>query len=328
MLELLEYIPQPEKCHNYPPTYIKNKPENELSFYLRKNDVASSCSNEVLACSLILSDEESQISKDESANNTNNFNLQSRLSSINTSKPVIVICHGFLSWRNQILLANLAARLSEELSCHTLRFDFTGNGHSSGTWRFADYEGNLNDLSHIVRFVEGNREQGVVGLGCKVLCVISHSQASVAMMKFRELDTHSMERLFVNLAGRLTVEGDFRPDNILNEDQCKKLKEDGEFVLTKKGHREMLVRCDDIQRRIDYDILDTVKKADLGKMLTIHGSKDQSVPVQNALRFDEVVPNHSLHIIEGADHNFNGLRYMIDITSAISSFVQKHVKLH
>lgn len=40
------------------------------------------------------------------------------------------------------------------------------------------------------------------------------------------------------------------------------------------------------------------------RVLTIHGTKDKMVPAEDALEFDKFIPNHKLHIIEGADHEF------------------------
>lgn len=347
-------ILNPEKCDGYPPAWISHKPALELNFFINKSDQIQICDaregntflrrlktsfscitqkkdhvfNEVLGCSLITcggtnTPTDTLDISEHVSGSTSETNLQAQLNNLDTSKPVILICHGFLSWRNQMLLSNLAARLSEELACHTLRFDFTGNGHSSGTWQYANYEGDLNDLSRVVRFVEGDRNQGL-GLGCKVSCMICHSQASVAMVTYRQKDPSSLDRLYVNLAGRLTVPNDFSPENTFTEEQCKKLDDDGEFQLMKKGNRLMTVTRDAIHNRNAFDILAAARHTDLGHMLTIHGSADKHVPVKNAFNFHEVVPNHSLHIIEGADHNFNGLKFMNDLVSVISSFVRKH----
>jgi hypothetical protein len=38
--------------------------------------------------------------------------------------PVVVVCHGFMSWRQQMLLRNLVARISQSFQCNSLRFDF------------------------------------------------------------------------------------------------------------------------------------------------------------------------------------------------------------
>ena len=312
-------------------------------------------SSQVLACSLIVS---TSTDNEETSNDGSSYHetkkdldldidsdsdhhyLQRQLSEIDRTKPVIILCHGYLSWRNQMLIANLAARLSSELSCHTLRFDFSGCGHSSGVWRYADYEGDCRDLERVVRFVEGGGNDGNEhgygvgsGLNCRVACVLGHSQASTGVMQFRELDWNrtGKKRLYVNLAGRFTVSGDFMPERTFTEEQCKLLKDVGKFQVVRRGEtgdRMLEVTLDACQARNAYDLSAAVNAKGLEhiKMLTIHGDADQYVPVENAYKFDEVIPHHTLCIINGADHNFNGLRYMDDLVAAISSFVRTNAK--
>lgn len=40
------------------------------------------------------------------------------------------------------------------------------------------------------------------------------------------------------------------------------------------------------------------------KVLTIHGAEDETIPVEDARKFDEVLPINELVIIEGATHRF------------------------
>ncbi|RVX05359.1 hypothetical protein CK203_013656 [Vitis vinifera] len=40
------------------------------------------------------------------------------------------------------------------------------------------------------------------------------------------------------------------------------------------------------------------------RVLTIHGSADEIIPVEDALEFAKIIPNHTLHIVEGADHRY------------------------
>lgn len=42
-------------------------------------------------------------------------------------------------------------------------------------------------------------------------------------------------------------------------------------------------------------------------MLTVHGTLDEMVPVEDAKEFDKNIPNHTLCIVEGADHEFTKL---------------------
>ena len=41
------------------------------------------------------------------------------------------------------------------------------------------------------------------------------------------------------------------------------------------------------------------------RVMTIHGSMDEMIPVEDSNHFAKLIPNHTLHIIEGADHGYN-----------------------
>lgn len=356
-------IRNPRECDGYPSVYIRQEPAHEVNFYIEEckdkpnnkllcelqcNRKKGATRQQQLACSLIISSS-STISTNSSDNyeegpeisSTNSKDVvhdhdhdhadtiqkqQLLLSELDKSKPVIIICHGLLSWRNQMLIANLASQLSSELSWHTLRFDFTASGHSSGTWKFADYQGDYRDLYQVARFVKEE-------LGCRIGCIIGHSQGAAAVIKYANEHEHEHEHdndgggcCYVNLAGRFTVPNDYKPEAVFTEEQCKDLKENGKFTLLRKGasgDRSLEVTAEDVENRILYDISSAVHGLDEHgiKMLTIHGDQDKQVPVENAYKFDAVIPNHSLHIVKGADHNFNGLRFMDDIVSSIASFV-------
>lgn len=45
-----------------------------------------------------------------------------------------------------------------------------------------------------------------------------------------------------------------------------------------------------------------VVKAYIFRVLTIHGSADEVIPVEDAHEFAKIIPNHQLQIIQGADH--------------------------
>ena len=45
------------------------------------------------------------------------------------------------------------------------------------------------------------------------------------------------------------------------------------------------------------------------------------VPVENAYTYAKEITNHTLHIIDGAGHNFNGVKYHGQMVDAISSFI-------
>ena len=218
-------------CQGYPPIYLKDEPKEQINFYLPTGK-----EDHHLACSWITPPKSSfktninhkQIQKD----NNNNKNIRKKIQSwthnrknkkekekqnnnkssiidtinplltqIDTTKHVFIICHGFLSWRNQMVLANLAVNLSNELSCHTLRFDFSGNGHSSGKWSFGSYEQDYEDLCVVYDFVKDV-------MRCNVHCIIGHSQGSAAILKHAALiDSRDVEDVDVDVNDEMIDDG-------------------------------------------------------------------------------------------------------------------------
>lgn len=58
------------------------------------------------------------------------------------------------------------------------------------------------------------------------------------------------------------------------------------------------------------------------RVLTIHGSKDQIVPVEDALDFAKFISNHELRIIEGADHEYTS--HQDELISLVLEFIKAH----
>ncbi|KAI8984742.1 protein-tyrosine phosphatase-like protein [Mycotypha africana] len=57
-------------------------------------------------------------------------------------------------------------------------------------------------------------------------------------------------------------------------------------------------------------------------VLSCHGLSDTTVPPYNAAMFANRIPNHTLSLIEGADHNFRGK--FEELTVVVLDFFQKH----
>lgn len=50
---------------------------------------------------------------------------------------------------------------------------------------------------------------------------------------------------------------------------------------------------------------------------------DKVVPVEDAMEFAKFIPNHKLHIIEGADHEYTS--HQDELASVVLNFVRTHV---
>lgn len=57
-------------------------------------------------------------------------------------------------------------------------------------------------------------------------------------------------------------------------------------------------------------------------MLTVHGTEDEIIPVEDAHEFDKIISNHKLHIVEGADHNYTGQSHQVELATEVLNFIK------
>lgn len=55
------------------------------------------------------------------------------------------------------------------------------------------------------------------------------------------------------------------------------------------------------------------------RVMTIHGSEDEIVPLEDATDFAKLIPNHTLQIIEGADHGYSN--HQAELGSLVLDFI-------
>ena len=59
-----------------------------------------------------------------------------------------------------------------------------------------------------------------------------------------------------------------------------------------------------VQDRLDLDMKAAAAKIRQSEVLTIHGTKDKVIPVDDAKQWGGQIKNHELRIIDGAGHTF------------------------
>ncbi|GKD06370.1 alpha/beta hydrolase fold protein, partial [Tanacetum coccineum] len=59
------------------------------------------------------------------------------------------------------------------------------------------------------------------------------------------------------------------------------------------------------------------------KVLTIHGSEYEIIPVVDGLEFAMIIANHKLQIVEGADHCYN--KHREELVSTILAFIKENL---
>ena len=61
------------------------------------------------------------------------------------------------------------------------------------------------------------------------------------------------------------------------------------------------------------------------RVFTVHGSADTIIPVEDAFEFAKILPNHKLHIIEGADHVYTD--HQAELASVVVDFIKETLQL-
>ena len=61
------------------------------------------------------------------------------------------------------------------------------------------------------------------------------------------------------------------------------------------------------------------------RVFTVHGSADTIIPVGDAFEFAKILPNHKLHIIEGADHVYTD--HQAELASVVVDFIKETLQL-
>ncbi|XP_062101318.1 putative uncharacterized protein YDL057W [Humulus lupulus] len=209
------------------------------------------------------------------------------------SKELVILCHGFQSSKERIPMVNLAAAL-EKKGISAFRFDFAGNGESEGSFQYGNYRREADDLRDVAQhFNEKNLD---------IIAIIGHSKGGNVVLLYaaKHNDIHTV----VNISGRFDLKRGI--EGRLGKDFLQRIKQDGFIdVKNKRGKFEYRVTEESLMDRLTTDTRGACESINHNcRVLTIHGSMDKIVPVEDGFEFNKFISNHKLRIIEGADHEY------------------------
>ncbi|PON96023.1 Alpha/beta hydrolase fold [Trema orientale] len=225
------------------------------------------------------------------------------------SKELVIVCHGLQSSKERIPMVNLAAALEKE-RISAFRFDFSGNGESEGSFRYGNYYREANDLRDVVQHFRGEN--------LATIAIVGHSKGGnvVVLYAAKHNDVHTV----VNISGRFDLERGI--EGRLGKDFLQRIKQDGFIdVKNKRGKFEYRVTEESLTDRLTTDTRGACKSIDPNcRVLTVHGTMDKIVPVEDAFEFNKFIPNHKLRIVEGADHEYTW--HQDELASIVLDFIK------
>ncbi|XP_068653319.1 putative uncharacterized protein YDL057W [Aristolochia californica] len=229
------------------------------------------------------------------------------------SKELVILCHGFRASKDHQIILNLANALTSE-GISVFHFDFAGNGESEGSFQYGNYRREADDLHAVVLHFSGQKRE--------ISAIAGHSKGGNVVLLYASVynDIHTV----VNMSGRFALDGGI--EDRLGKDFMQRIKNDGFIdVKDKTGEVEFRVTEESLMDRLTTDM----RAASLSinnecRVLTVHGSEDEIIPVSAALEFAKLIPNHKLHIIEGANHGYTS--HQVELSSIVLNFLRTGVQ--
>ncbi|MBT8406142.1 MAG: alpha/beta hydrolase [Deltaproteobacteria bacterium] len=224
------------------------------------------------------------------------------------SRRGIILGHCFTCSRHTRILRDVSLALVTG-GFKVLRFDFSGNGQSEGSFSESSYSKQIAEMNSAASFMSAD---GVSWLG-----LAGHSMgAMVALLAAAEINK---VRAVCTLAAKATA---LHTTHFLNESQLQELQSAGQVHFASRGRDLELTQAffDDATK---YE-LSNIMPSLLQPWLIVHGDQDEVIPMKDAHRLYQYRPvNTELVIITGADHMFSQDKQRQEVTELVVKWFKK-----
>ncbi|PIA41806.1 hypothetical protein AQUCO_02200320v1 [Aquilegia coerulea] len=181
---------------------------------------------------------------------------------------------------------------------------------SEGLFQFGDYLKEVDDLRSVVLYFSGGKHT--------IITVLGHSKGGNVVLlyasKYHDVPT------IVNVSGRYNLKKGI--EERLGKDYLQNIKRDGYIdVMDKNGEVQYRITEESLMERLGIDMHAaclSIKHS--SRVLTVHGSSDEVIPVEDAFEFAKIIPNHKLHIIEGSDHGYS--KHQAELAGVVLNFIK------
>ncbi|KAI8803959.1 tyrosine phosphatase family-domain-containing protein [Cladochytrium replicatum] len=244
-------------------------------------------------------------------------------------RPVVLILHGY--WGHKDYLYQKA--LAKALEYPSFRFDFRSNGESSHPERTNDtfkyFREDTEDLNVVIDVLLSHK--------WRIFAMVAHSRGAAIMYRAVFPRPHIC-RFLVNVSGRFDNANGFPEkypgihETISNQGYYEKVD-----TLRNGATRALRMTAETLELWKEWDTFMGPKLRALPRtlpVLTIHGTEDDVVPVRDSAYFATMIPNHTLHLVRGANHLFLNehgedlistvTKWLRDQTVTMGSFYRAH----
>ena len=242
-------------------------------------------------------------------------------------QPVIIICHGFKGYKDWNFFPYLADQLAEQ-GFYAIRFNFSCNGVSGAKDAFDEldkfavntYSREQTDLAVLLQHMKERSLPFANEFDLDNIGIIGHSRGGGNSILFAS--EHPEIKAVVTWNGVSDV--DFWDDALKKE-----IRENGiGYIINARTKQKMPMKADvfdDIEKNKDrFDILSKLATMS-SPVLIVQGDADLTQLVEGAYKMKETAPHHMLAIIPGADHTFNAVHPLNEITTQLQQAITETV---
>lgn len=226
------------------------------------------------------------------------------------SKPIMIICHGFGTSKDNKTGSELEAIFNED-SISTFRFDFYAHGESEGDFEDITLTEAIDDCLNAIKFLKNKGFSKIGLIGGSFGGMVSLIVAS----KINELFVLGLKCPVSDLLG-----------NVISKHSKIKLS-----MWKLKGiveyKKRFMLKYSFFEDAEKYN--NPYKEYEKIKIPTIivHGDEDESVPLEQSIKTSKAIKNCQLEIIKGADHYFSKQEDFEKTIELISKFIIENVKV-
>jgi hypothetical protein len=224
--------------------------------------------------------------------------------------PAVILCHGFTTSKDSATSTKLEEILNQKIIA-TFRFDFFGHGESEGAFSKITISEGVDDILQAIDYLKalGYSKIGLFGSSFGGICAI------MAASKTKDLYLLTLKSPVSNYKERdLEIKS--------KEELAEWRKQGYRSYIDGKGKKHKLNHS--FFR--DYNNNDGYKAAEKINIptLIVHGNKDESVPVKQSVKLNEILWKGTLEIIPGANHHYSGKGHFDRMIGLVSNFIIKN----
>ena len=228
---------------------------------------------------------------------------------VEPSGYAVVFGHCFTCTRHTSILRHICGELTEE-GFMALRFDFSGNGQSEGSFAESTYSKQISEMQTAAALLS---QKGAFWIG-----LAGHSLgAAIALLTAAREET---VKAVCVLAGRLSG---LNAMHFLSQDQRSELRETGSVLFSSRGRALQLSNTffADAEK---YNLPEAVASM-RRPLLIVHGDNDEIIPVDEAQRARALNPeNIELALIPEADHMFSRPEHRQQVSGLVVEWFKNH----